>query len=29
VDGFLKNQAIKILMPKSLQTIEKPLRLVG
>jgi len=29
VDGFLLNQAIKILMPKSLQTIEKPLRLVG
>jgi Protein of unknown function (DUF4197) len=29
VDGFLKNQAIKILMPKSLQTVEKPLRLVG
>ena len=29
VDGFLKNQAIKILTPKSLQTIEKPLRLVG
>jgi len=29
VDGFLKSQAIKILMPKSLQTIEKPLRLVG
>jgi Protein of unknown function (DUF4197) len=29
VDGFLKNQAIKILMPKSLQTIEKPLRFVG
>jgi uncharacterized protein DUF4197 len=29
VDGFLKNQAIKILMPKPLQTIEKPLRLVG
>jgi hypothetical protein len=29
VDGFLKNQAIKILMPKPLQTIEQPLRLVG
>jgi len=29
VDGFLKSQAIKILMPQSLQTIEKPLRLVG
>jgi Protein of unknown function (DUF4197) len=29
VDGFLSNEAIKILMPKSLQTIEKPLRLVG
>jgi hypothetical protein len=29
VDGFLLNQAIKILMPKSLQTIEKPLRFVG
>jgi hypothetical protein len=29
VDGFLANQAIKILMPKSLQTIEKPLRLIG
>ena len=29
VDGFLKNQAIKISMPKSLQTIEKPLRMVG
>ena len=28
-DGFLMNQAIKILMPKSLQTIEKPLRMVG
>ncbi len=28
-DGFLLNQAIKILMPKPLQTIEKPLRLVG
>ena len=29
VDGFLKNQAIKILMPKSLQAIETPLRFVG
>lgn len=29
VDGFLKNQAIKILMPKPLRTIEQPLRLVG
>jgi hypothetical protein len=29
VDGFLRNKAIKILMPKSLQTIEQPLRLVG
>lgn len=29
VDGFLKNQAIKILMPKTLQNMEKPLRLVG
>jgi Protein of unknown function (DUF4197) len=28
-DGFLSNEAIKILMPESLQTIEKPLRLVG
>ena len=28
-DGFLLNQAIKILMPKPLQTIERPLRLVG
>jgi hypothetical protein len=28
-DGFLMNKAIKILMPKSLQTIEKPLRIVG
>ena len=28
-DGFLRNEAIKILMPKSLQNIEKPLRLVG
>ena len=29
LDGFLMNKAIKILMPKSLQNIEKPLRLVG
>ena len=29
VDGFLKNQAIKILMPRPLQNIEQPLRLVG
>jgi hypothetical protein len=29
VDGFLRNQAIKILMPKPLQNIEQPLRLVG
>src|SRR4051812_12942693 len=29
VDGFLLNKAIKILLPNSLQTIEKPLRLVG
>jgi hypothetical protein len=29
IDGFFKNQAIKILMPKPLQTIEQPLRLVG
>jgi Protein of unknown function (DUF4197) len=29
VDGFLLNQAIKILMPKPLQRIEQPLRLVG
>ena len=29
VDGFLMNKAIKILMPKPLQTIEQPLRLVG
>jgi hypothetical protein len=29
VDGFLKNQAIKILLPKPLQTIEQPLRMVG
>jgi hypothetical protein len=29
MDGFFKNKAIKILMPKPLQTIEQPLRLVG
>jgi hypothetical protein len=29
VDGFLANQAIKILMPKPLQAIETPLRYVG
>ena len=29
LDGFLLNKAIKILMPKSLQRIEQPLRLVG
>jgi hypothetical protein len=29
IDGFFKNQTIKILMPKPLQTIEQPLRLVG
>ena len=29
VDGFLLNKAIKILVPKTLQNIEKPLRLVG
>jgi Protein of unknown function (DUF4197) len=29
VDGFLANKAIKILMPKPLQNIEQPLRLVG
>src|SRR5918994_746792 len=29
LDGFLKNQAIKILMPTPLQNIEQPLRLVG
>jgi len=28
-DGFFKNQLIKILMPKPLQNMEKPLRLVG
>ena len=29
VDGFLANKAIKILLPKSLQSMEQPLRLVG
>ena len=29
VDGFLLNQAIKILMPKPLQNIEQPLRMIG
>ncbi|MGZ9143685.1 MAG: DUF4197 family protein, partial [Candidatus Binatia bacterium] len=29
IDGFLMNKAIKILMPKPLQTMEQPLRLVG
>jgi hypothetical protein len=29
VDGFLKNKAIKILMPRPLQNVEQPLRLVG
>ncbi|HWO42127.1 MAG TPA: DUF4197 domain-containing protein [Candidatus Eisenbacteria bacterium] len=29
IDGFFKNQAIKILMPGPLQSIEQPLRLVG
>jgi hypothetical protein len=28
-DGFLMNKAIKILMPRPLQSIEQPLRLVG
>ena len=28
-DGFLMNKAIKILMPKTLQNLEKPLRMVG
>jgi hypothetical protein len=28
-DGYLRNEAIKILMPKTLQKLEKPLRLVG
>ncbi len=29
VNGFLLNQAIKILMPETLQSIERPLRMVG
>jgi hypothetical protein len=29
VDGFFANSAIKILMPKSVRSIEQPLRLVG
>jgi hypothetical protein len=29
LDGFLKNKAIKILMPGPLQSMEQPLRLVG
>ena len=29
VDGYFTNQAIKILMPEKLQTLEKGLRLVG
>jgi hypothetical protein len=29
VDGFLRNEAIKILMPSSLRSMEQPLRLVG
>src|SRR5258706_15824334 len=29
MDGFLMNKAIKILMPKNLQNVEKPLRMVG
>jgi len=29
MDGFFANKAIKILMPKSLQAVEQPLRLVG
>jgi Protein of unknown function (DUF4197) len=29
LDGFLMNKAIKILMPKPLQSIEQPLRFVG
>ncbi|MEO6162778.1 MAG: DUF4197 domain-containing protein [Candidatus Binatia bacterium] len=29
IDGFLLNKAIKILMPRPLQSIEQPLRLVG
>jgi hypothetical protein len=29
VDGYFRNQAIKILMPKQLQTLEKGLRAIG
>jgi hypothetical protein len=29
VDGFLRNEAIKITMPRALQSMEQPLRLVG
>src|SRR5918993_4317424 len=29
VDGFFANKAIKTLMPKPVQSIEQPLRLVG
>jgi hypothetical protein len=29
IDGFFLNNAIKILMPKQIQSIEQPLRLVG
>jgi hypothetical protein len=29
IDGFLLNKAIKILMPKPMQAMEQPLRLVG
>jgi hypothetical protein len=29
IDGFFLNKAIKILMPKQIQSIEQPLRLVG
>lgn len=29
LDGYFKNEAIKILMPKQLQTLEKGLRMVG
>lgn len=29
VDGFLRNEAIKILMPRTLQNMEQPLRMVG
>src|SRR5439155_20731015 len=28
-DGYFKNQAIKILMPEKLRTVEKGLRIVG